>query len=173
MMDSNSEKLFKLRFGITLYPSHKIAIKKVLGELEERCPTQLILLADISGLLISIVGDRSTIDPIALASLVAGDLAASQEIARITNQYQSCPMILREGQKTNSFITEVGSYLVLFVQVSALTPMGWARMLINDASRQIDEITSKRFPSEQPPDIDLNEADIVDSVDHTFDNLWT
>jgi predicted regulator of Ras-like GTPase activity (Roadblock/LC7/MglB family) len=172
-MDQNSDKLLNLRIGITIYPSQKKAIKQVLGELEERCPTQLILLADVSGLLISIRGNRGESDPIALASLIAGDLAASQEIARMTNQYQSCQLILREGQKTNSFIAEVGPYLALFIQVDAETPLGWARLLILEASRQIVEIVSARPQFVQKPELELDEVKILNAVDNTFDNLWT
>ncbi len=171
-MEQNSEKL-DLRIGITIYPSQKKAIKQVLVELEERCPTQLILLADVSGLLISIRGNRGESDPTALASLIAGDLAASQEIARMTNQYQSCQLILREGQRSNSFIAEVGPYLALFVQVDADTPLGWARLLILEASRQIVEIISVRPQFFQKPDLELDEAKIINDVENTFDNLWT
>jgi predicted regulator of Ras-like GTPase activity (Roadblock/LC7/MglB family) len=172
-MDQNSDRLFNLRIGITIYPSQKKEIKRVLSDLEERCPTQLILLADVSGLLISIRGNRGESDPTALASLIAGDLAASQEIARMTNQYQSCQLILREGQKTNSFIAEVGPYLALFVQVDAETPLGWARMLILEASHEILEIVSSRPQMVQKPNLELDETNILSSVDNTFDNLWT
>lgn len=172
-MDQNSAELLNLRIGIIIYPSQKKAIKQVLIELEERCPTQLILLVDVSGLLISIRGNRGESDPISLASLIAGDLAASQEIARMTNQYQSCQLILREGKKSNSFIAEVGSYLALFAQVDAQTPLGWARMLILEASHQIVEIISERPQFVKKPDLELDEDKIHDAVDNTFDNLWT
>lgn len=172
-MNQNSDKLLDLRIGITIYPSQKKAIKQVLADLEDRCPTQLILLADVSGLLISIRGHRGESDPTALASLIAGDLAASQEIARMTDQYQSCQLILREGQKTNSFIAEVGPYLVMFIQVAAETPLGWARMLILEASNQIVEIISTRPQLTQKPDLDLDQEKILHAVDSIFDDLWT
>ena len=173
IMEHNGDKVLNLRIGITIYASQKRAIKKVLSELEERCPTEQILLADVSELLISIKGKRGESDPTALASLVAGDLAASQEIARMTNQYQSCQLILREGQKTNSFIAEVGPYLVLFAQVSTEVPLGWARMLILEASSRIVEIISSRPQITQKPEYGLGELKIVNAVDDTFDNLWT
>ncbi len=172
IMDQNLERVLSLRIGITIYAAQKRAIKQALCDLEERCPTDLILLADVSGLLVSIKGIRGESDPTALASLVAGDLAASQEIARMTDQYQSCQLILREGQTTNSFIAEVGPYLVLFVQVSAEVPLGWARMLILEASAKIVEIVSVRSKLVQKPEYRLGDVKIVDVVDETFDDLW-
>jgi predicted regulator of Ras-like GTPase activity (Roadblock/LC7/MglB family) len=173
MDQSNWDGFTNLRIGITIYPSHEKAIDLVISELEERCPAQFILLSDISGQLISARGDRGTADLTALSSLIAGDLAASQEIAHMTGQYQTCQLILREGQKSNSFIAEAGRYLVLFVQVSADVPLGWARILIRETSRQLADIVAATPEATQELDLGLSDENLVNAVDDALDSMWT
>src|SRR5512139_2202532 len=147
------EGLTIMRNGYTIYPAQEEAIEKLLAELMQQCPARFALLTDTSGLVITVHGERGVVDLIALASLVAGDIAASQEIARLTGQYQNYQLVLREGTKTNTFIVEAGRCLVLFVQVSIDIPLGWGRLLIRETSRQLAEIVAT--PPEQVDDLDL------------------
>jgi predicted regulator of Ras-like GTPase activity (Roadblock/LC7/MglB family) len=119
-----------LRSGLVLYPTHYQTIDQILLELVQKIPARFVLLTDVTGQVVSAHGDQSQIDLVALGSLIAGDLAASQEIARLTGQYQSYQLILREGLLSHTFITEAGQQFVLFVQTPGDTPLGWARMLI-------------------------------------------
>ena len=123
MTNPNMNKPIDFPSGVTLFPSQDQAIDRVLNELKQKCPAQFVLLAEVSGQIISALGERGEINLVALGSLVAGDLAASQEIARLTDQYQNYQLILREGPKTNTFISEAGSHLVLFVRVDRETPI--------------------------------------------------
>ncbi|MEN6408470.1 MAG: hypothetical protein ABFD44_01995, partial [Anaerolineaceae bacterium] len=93
-----------LRCGLVLYPAQDQAIDKVLTSLMEKIPAQFILLADSSGQIISVSGARDQADPVALGALVASDMAASQEMAHLTGEFQSYQMILREGPQTNTWI---------------------------------------------------------------------
>ncbi|MFZ5807812.1 MAG: roadblock/LC7 domain-containing protein [Chloroflexota bacterium] len=161
-----------LRVGITIYPYHEAAIEQVLARLAESCPTHFILLADTSGQLITIHGNRGSIDPTSLASLVAGDLVASKEIARMTGQYQACQLIMREGKDINTFIAEIGRYLALFVQVASNVPLGWARLLILDASQKINTIISTPPPRFNKVDLGLEDVSVSNAVDDALSDLW-
>lgn len=158
--------------GITLYPSHDEAIERILNELLERCPAEFILLAEISGQILSALGERTTIDLAALGSLVAGDLAASQEIARLTAQYENYQLILREGPKSNTFIAESGTHLALFVRVSKEIPLGWARLLIHETSRQLSEIITTRPEDLKKLDLGLSEEKLSSLVNDDLDSIW-
>jgi hypothetical protein len=100
-------------------------------------------------------------------------MAASQEIARMTGQYQSCQMVLREGPKVNTFISEAGPYLLLLTQVSSEVPLGWARLLIREAGQQVAKIVST--PPEIVPDLKLGglgEGNLSTSIDDALDSMW-
>ncbi len=162
-----------LRSGITIFASQDTAIDNVLRELIERCPAKLALVTDVSGQIVSAQGDRGSINLVALGSLIAGDLAASQEIARITQQYQSCQMILREGQLANTFIGEAGPYLVLFVQVSKDVPLGWARLLITKSAKLLEDIINTPPESVDNLDLGIGDQDLAESFSDALEALWT
>ena len=162
-----------LRSGITIYPSHEQALDKILSDLAERCPAPFILLADVSGQLVSVQGERGHNDLVALSSLVAGDLAASQEIARLTGEYKSHQLVLREGQKFNTFISEAGQHLLLFAQVAQEVPLGWARLVILEAARQVSEVIATPVEEVSTLELGLGEEKLSDLVSDALDSLWT
>ncbi|MEW5867696.1 MAG: hypothetical protein AB1894_00345 [Chloroflexota bacterium] len=167
------EEGVRLRGGITIYPSHEKALDRILGELVERCPAAFALLAEISGQLISIQGERGERDLIALASLAAGDLAASQEIARLTGEYKHHQLVLREGEKFNTFISESGPHLLVFVQVANEVPLGWARLLIREATRQLAKVIDHPAEEVEKLDLGLDDDKLSDLMGDALDALWT
>ncbi len=158
--------------GITILPSQDDALEKLLDELVEKCPAQFILLSEASGQILSIKGERGSADIVALSSLVAGDLAASQEIARLTGQYESFQSILREGPQSNTFISEAGPHMILFVRVSRTVPLGWARLLIQETARQAMEIVSTRPSDLSKLELGLDEEKLSELIGDGLDSLW-
>lgn len=163
-----------LRCGLILYPSQDQAIDKVLTSLMEKIPAQYILLADSSGQVISVIGKREQGDPVALGALVASDMAASQEMASITGEYQSYQMILREGSQVNNWIINAGPHLDLMFKVSASVPLGWTRLVIRRAAELIAQIAET--PIEEEGDsgesIEIDDADFSDQIDKSLEELW-
>jgi predicted regulator of Ras-like GTPase activity (Roadblock/LC7/MglB family) len=164
---------YNLRSGITLFPSHDKVIDLVLTDLVHAIPAHFVLLTDVTGQIISARGERDHANLVALASLAAGDLAASQEIARLTGEYQHYQMILREGQKTHTFILGAGSYLVLLVQVLSNVPLGWARMLIQEAARRLADIVVMTPEEIERSDPALSQEDLPDLFGSALEDLWS
>jgi predicted regulator of Ras-like GTPase activity (Roadblock/LC7/MglB family) len=166
------EGLTIMRNGYTIYPAQEEAIEKLLAEFMQQCPARFALLTDTSGLIISFHGERGAADLVSLGSLVAGDLAASQEIARLIGQYQNYQMILREGTKTNTFIVEAGRYLVLFIQVGIEVPLGWARLLIRATGHQCAAIIATPPDEIENLDLGLDKDKLSDIVGEALDSMW-
>ncbi len=174
-MTQKQSRQYNLRSGLVLYPAQQEAIEDLLTGLAQNTPAHFILLADVTGQVISTRGGQNSKNTVALGSLVAGDLAASHEIARLTGQYQDNQMVLREGQSTHTFIGEAGHHLALLVQVSTETPLGWARMVIKKAARQLAEIAAEAPPEQQcrPPAEALPaEENLPDLFSDALDDLW-
>ena len=64
-------------------------------------------------------------------------IAASREIARITQELEEHQIVLREGNSSYTMVTDAGPHLVLLAQVSSEVPMGWARMLVKEAALRL------------------------------------
>jgi predicted regulator of Ras-like GTPase activity (Roadblock/LC7/MglB family) len=158
---------------VILYPGHDKAFRCALEELAQKCPAQFLLLAGVSGQPIACEGERGETNLTALGALLAGDLAASQEIARIIDQYQSYQMILREGRQSTIFLSEAGPYMILFARVDREVPLGWARMLILETCRQLAEIAASR-PDELPGlDLGLHEERFAALIGDKLDSIWS
>lgn len=176
--DHHNQSRYNLRSGLILYPSQQDAIEKLLTTLFQQAPAHFILLADVTGQVVSTRGEQAKKNLVGLGSLVAGDLAASHEIARLTGQYEAYQMVLREGQTTHTFICEAGYHLALMVQVSTETPLGWARMAISKAARQLTEIAETPPADGQQPQVSdedlepLKQDGLSNLFNDALDDLW-
>ena len=172
MNKPNSNVSIEMPSGLSLSPLQDQAINRILNDLMEKCPAQFILLAGLSGQLISVHGEKGRTDLVALGALVAGDLAASQEIALLTDQYQHAQLILREGPETTSFISEAGHDMVLYVRIHKEVPIGWARLIIREASRTLAEVTSMRPEQVEKLYSDLSEDKLTALIGEGLDSIW-
>lgn len=155
------------RSGITIDTQQAELVEDLLSELHAALPASLLLLADITGDVISVQGndDRSLITP--LASLIASDLVASREIARLAMQENTSPIVFREGHKLNSFVLESGENLVLYAQLDREIPLNWARVLLQQASQKLAEIVKNSSAKDITEHLYLND----DEINNAFDSL--
>lgn len=165
-----------LRGGFVLYPSQLQAIEKVMVALIDKMPATFACLVESSGQVVCsqfnpFYRDKETLDVQSLGVLVAGDLAASQEIARLTGEYQAYQLVMREGQTGSTFISEAGKSMVLFVQVSRDVPIGWARILIIETARKIAEAMIAAKPSDAPR-LELAQDNLQDQLNDALDSMW-
>jgi hypothetical protein len=158
--------------GLSLTSSQDQAINRILNELFEKCPAQFILLAELSGQLISVHGERGKTDVIALGALIASDLAASQEIAHLTEQYQHSQLVLREGPETTSFISEVGNQMVLYMRVHKEIPIGWARLIIRETSLTLAKVISNNQEEVEKLDLAIGEDNLNALIGNDLDSMW-
>ena len=169
---------YNLRSGLVLYPAQQDDIEQILNTLTNQLPIQVLLLVDVTGQVISSRGEQGHSNAIALGSLIAGDLAASQEIARLTGQYHKSQMVIREGESTHTFIGEAGQYLAMMVQVSSDTPLGWARAVIQKTAQKLTKIAlqaqnQKTEETEKLLVIPEEEEKLTDLFNDALDDLWS
>ncbi len=168
--DENTK--INLRGGLSLSVIQITRIQDSLNRLLEFIPARFILLVDTSGQLVTTAGDKGVIDPSILGSLIAADLAASQEIARLTGEFQDYQMILREGDRTNIIISEAGKNLALLVLFSRETPLGWARKLIQNTAKEIGSIAIQPLDSIHEEQITTSEGNLPDLFSDALDQIW-
>lgn len=162
----------KQRLGLAVTPSQVQQMDHILSILMEDIPAQLALLIDQSGAVVCSKGDVSSNDLAVLGSLIAGDLSASQEIARLTGQYQKYQLIIREGDISNTILSEAGQDLILYLQVAKASPLGWVRIRVMEACKLLKEFT---FLPTEDISLDMEAGDIQsisDLTDNALDSMW-
>jgi len=173
MSDPTSESIkVNLRGGLSLTVNQINRIHQNLSKLIESVPARFALLVDTSGQLVTTVGDKGKIESSILGSLIAADLAASQEIARLTGEFQEYQMILREGDKTHIIISEAGKSLAFLVIFSREVPIGWARRLIQNTAHEIGLLCEKMETNtlEQPEE--MVTGNLPDLFTDALDQIW-
>ena len=167
--------MIKLRSGFSLSVNQISLIEGDLHHLYEMIPAKYILLVDTSGQFVTSIGEKGGVDPAIMGALIAADLAASQEIARLTEEYQDYQMVLREGKKTHIIITEAGKQLILLVLFTKETPLGWARKLIQKSSTTIAEFTNLPQPITErisTPEDNNSGGDLPELFNNALDQIW-
>lgn len=88
-----------------------------------RCQTEAecVLLATISGQLISAQGGVQEIDSVLMAALAAADVMATAELSRLIGGKDSGGAMLREGRHRNVYLFDIASRFVLIVVFRAST----------------------------------------------------
>ncbi len=175
--DSSSKNQLSLRGGLIIYPAQLDALERLLSDLAQRLPARLVMLCESSGQVISFLGnqaDASQLDPVGLGALVSGDLAASQEIARLIGEYEAFQLVLRQSQHSHIFIAEAGHSLVLFVQVASSVPLGWARMLVTEAAQRLSKTLAEPIAEPMPPAFGQGlDQGFSELLGNELDSMWT
>jgi predicted regulator of Ras-like GTPase activity (Roadblock/LC7/MglB family) len=167
--NGNNHQYMQKRVLIT--SDQQSAIEKIALHLKKQAPARFILVADRNGHIVVFSGEGMAEETMAeLAALLAGDLAASQEIARLTGASQNQQLILREGETLNTFLCEAGADLVLFMQAATEVPLGWARLLALEACEKLSTLILE--PGEMAGTVDAGLAGLGKNLDDAIDGLW-
>jgi predicted regulator of Ras-like GTPase activity (Roadblock/LC7/MglB family) len=157
---------------LTISQTQDRVIAEALGKLKKQAPAKLVLLADRNGQTIFSSEDSQDTRLVELAALLAGDLAASEEMARLMDSHEEQLLILREGQNQHSYLARVGDNLVLFVQLAGEVPLGWSRLIVQEAVQEILEIFPAGSNQQVEPDSSMNGQNVQESVNEALDSLW-
>jgi len=166
-----TEYVHHLSGGFTILPKQMKDINHLVSDLFNRIPASFVMLADKSGQNIFSNGDIGGANLVTLSALIAGDFAASQEIARLTGEYGDHQLVLREGDRLHTLVSEAGPHLILFVQASSGVPLGWARMLIRDASRDLETILAASNKHTEPIGMNVDFGNFRDRFGQALEDL--
>ncbi|MRS02200.1 hypothetical protein EG832_03070 [bacterium] len=162
----------RLTGGMSIIPSQEELIDNILSSQLEKSQARLILLIDTSGQVISFHGERGSIDLVALGALTASDLAASEEIARISNLYQENQMVIRQGSKMNTIVYDVNHNLILLYIVPATVPLGWVCYLVRESSAQIKDALSKIQNNAESRMFESSTENLHELINNALDQVW-
>ncbi len=138
-------------------------IKKYLGELFSKTRAKAVLFADMAGQLIGERGDTAEMNTTVLASLAAGDFAATAEIAKLVGEGDRFKLHLHEGGRKNVYLTHVGEQFFLIIIFDANVALGMVRVYTKKAVESILAVVEEAAGNEG-----MTEADMIDE---DFGNL--
>ncbi|HAM53264.1 MAG TPA: dynein regulation protein LC7, partial [Nitrospiraceae bacterium] len=144
-----------------------------LQRLYQQTNAKVLFLVDKNGQLIASAGDTHQIDTTALASLTAGNIAATGGIARLLGE-REFTVLFHEGDTDNIHITLIGQRVILVVIFDKRSSLGLVRLRVKKASESLakifDEITEKA--EQEKLEGRLQESPFAEISDEDIDNLF-
>ena len=125
-------------FGLPVEMAEQI--EQSLSNLRRMTESECVMLADVSGQLISLHGELDKSDPVLIAALAAGDVAAMSELSRQIGEDNPSGSFLHEGEHKSIYLLNVGSSFILLVIFRAETLVGMVRLFTGRAAEQLETI---------------------------------
>ncbi len=122
-----------------MYEAEFRRINEELKHLYQLSNAKLVFLVDKNGQLIASTGDTHDIDTTALASLTAGNIAATDGIAKLLGQ-KEFSVLFHEGDKDNIHISLVASKVILVVVFDQRSSLGLVRLRVRKSSEALTRI---------------------------------
>jgi predicted regulator of Ras-like GTPase activity (Roadblock/LC7/MglB family) len=146
-------------------------IEYILGHLAEKAHTDSIVLADISGQVISIQGIMDEGTPAIVAALAAGDVAAMAELSNRIGEPDPHGSFFHEGETKSIYLHNIVGSFILIVIFRSETPIGLVRLFAKRAVEQLIPVTEEFEkivgpPQDYAPD-DFHKG-ITQELDETF-----
>jgi predicted regulator of Ras-like GTPase activity (Roadblock/LC7/MglB family) len=100
---------------------------------------KVVFIVDKNGQLIAASGDVDNLDTTSLASLTAGNIAATGGMAKLLKENEFATQF-HEGEKANIHIQLVGNRVILVVIFDAKSSLGLVRLRVRKASEELNHI---------------------------------
>ena len=158
---------------LVMYEEEFRKIDEELQKLHQQTNAMVVFLVDKNGQLIASAGETRDIDTTSLASLTAGNIAATGGIARLLGE-KEFTILFHEGEKDNIHISLIGQRVILVVIFDKRTSLGLVRLRVKKSSETLvaifDEITNKA--EHERTEGRLDESPFAEISDEDIDNLF-
>ena len=158
---------------MVMYEEEFQEINVVIERLLQEANAKVIFLVDKNGQLISGVGDTERFDTTSLASLTAGNIAATGGLAKLIGE-KEFSILFHEGEKDNLHISIVGGRVILVVLFDSRSSLGLVRLRVKKSSDELsaifEKLVKKAEDKEKKGTSDFPFAEITDD---DIDNLFS
>ena len=155
---------------MVMYEEEFNLIKVVVDRLVRDANAKVVFIVDKNGQLIAASGDVENLDTTSLASLTAGNIAATGGMAKLLREEEFATQF-HEGSKANVHIQLVGNRVILVVIFDSRSSLGLVRLRVKKASEELNKIFELLLKKVQEPGADTPFAEISDEdIDNLFND---
>jgi predicted regulator of Ras-like GTPase activity (Roadblock/LC7/MglB family) len=153
---------------MVMYEEEFNQIQAIVERLVKEANAQVVFIIDKNGQPIAEAGETEQLDTTSLASLTAGNIAATGGIAKLLRENDFSTQF-HEGERRNIHIQLVGNRVILVVIFDNKTSLGLVRLRVKKASEQLTAI----FDSLQSKaESGSGDAPFAEITDDDIDNLF-
>ncbi len=159
--------------SFVMYDEEFQRINAVIDKLLREANAKVIFLVDKNGQLIASCGETAHLDTTSLASLTAGNIAATGGLAKLIGE-KEFSILFHEGEKDNIHISIVAQRVILVVIFDHRSSLGLVRLRVKKASEQLakifEDLNTKSQEIERTGNANSPFAEITDD---DIDNLFS
>jgi predicted regulator of Ras-like GTPase activity (Roadblock/LC7/MglB family) len=160
---------------LVLYDEEFQRIRESLQRLRHDANANVVFLVDKNGQQIAAVGDLQALDTTSLASLTAGNVAATDGLARLIGE-KEFSILFHEGEKDNIHISIVAQRVILVVIFDERSSLGLVRLRVRRATTELDKIfedIGKKVEKEKESLQAEFESPFAEITDEDIDRLFS
>ena len=131
-----------------------------------------VFLVDRNGQLVSEAGELSGIDTTSLASLVAGNVAATTGLAKIIGE-PDFPNQFHQGERDNLHITLVARRIILVIIFDDRSSLGLVRLRVKKAGQRFSELFEEIFKRAESELDQGSSSPFAEISEDDIDNLFS
>ena len=155
---------------MVMYEEEFNQIQTVVDRLVKDANAKVVFIVDKNGQLIAASGETENLDTTSLASLTAGNIAATGGMAKLLKENEFATQY-HEGEKANIHIQLVGNRVILVVIFDSRSSLGLVRLRVRKASDELNHIFEQLLNKVQSPGADAPFAEITDEdIDNLFND---
>ena len=159
---------------IVMYEEEFNQIKQIISKLRIDANAKVVFLVDKNGQQIAAHGDIENLDTTSLASLTAGNVAATDGLARLIGE-KEFSILFHEGEKDNIHISIVAQRVILVVIFDEKSSLGLVRLRVKKAAQELNDIFTKimaKVEREKAAAGSTFESPFAEITDEDIDSLF-
>jgi len=160
---------------IVMYEEEFNQIKQVISKLLVDANAKVVFLVDKNGQQIAAQGEIENLDTTSLASLTAGNVAATDGLARLIGE-KEISVLFHEGERDNLHISIVAQRVILVVIFDARSSLGLVRLRVKKASGELDAVFHHIMEKVEKEKADAGtafESPFAEITDDDIDSLFS
>lgn len=158
--------------SLVMYDEDHRKLLAIIQRLAQDATAKGVFLVDTNGQLVAEAGEMQGLDTTSLASLTAGNIAASSGLARIIGE-DEFPTHFHQGARDNLFITLVAKRIILVVVFDERSSLGLVRLRVKKAGTQIAQVFEEIRKKAERDQAASGGSPFSEITDDDIDNLFS
>lgn len=154
---------------MVMYEEEFNQITTVCERLGRDAGAKVVFLVDKNGQLIAATGQTQDLDTTSLASLTAGNIAATGGLAKLIGE-REFSILFHEGERDNLHLSIVAGRVILVVIFDSRSSLGLVRLRVKKAGEELTRVFEGLLRKAEAPGAGSPFAEITDS---DIDNLFS
>lgn len=157
--------------SLVMYEEEYQRALTLLEKLIRESNSKVVFLVDKDGQLIAASGETANLDTTSLASLTAGNIAATGGLAKLIGE-KEFSILFHEGEKDNIHISIVGGRVILVVIFDQRSSLGLVRLRVKKMSIQLATLFEELAHKSEQGTVAAVPSPFAEITDDDIDNLF-